>query len=86
MKYFFSKPAYWTISAVLVSLLAYGLIKFPSVPIRPCGIQFCSKYGEITTKEMFEAFLFWEKALIVLFIFGFLHRVAGWLFDKYVKT
>lgn len=82
MKFLFSKAAYWTVSVVIVSLFVYGLVKFPSVPIRPCGIQFCSKYGVITTREVFEAFLIWEKALIALFVLVFLHRLAGWLLDK----
>lgn len=82
MKYVFSKAVNLTLGALLLSLFAYGLLSFPNVPIRPCEIQFCSKYGEITTREMNESFVLWERALIGLFIVAFTHRLIVWLMGR----
>jgi hypothetical protein len=63
-----------TIAAGLlaVATMFYGVYNFPDAPIRQTTGGYEGKGGRARTQEDFEAFIAWEKAMIVVFpaVFG----------------
>ena len=64
-----------TIAAGLLAAatMFYGVYNFPDAPIRQTAGGYEGKGGRARTQEDFEAFIAWEKAMIVVFpaVFGF---------------
>ena len=58
-----------TITACLAAAITffYGFYAFLDAPIRPAGAGFINKQGQPRTKEDYENFKLWEKALFVSF-------------------
>ena len=58
-----------TITACLAAVITflYGIYAFGDAPIRQTGTGFVNKQGQPRTKEDFENFKLWEKALFVGF-------------------
>ncbi len=46
---------------------AYGIIDFPDAPYHICGEGFCGKAGQPHTKDEYDAFLFWQQWLFIVF-------------------
>lgn len=69
-----------SILAVCAGLLAYGFIRYPDAPIRPCGAnQFCGKHDRPHSEEQYNGFLAWEEAFVISLPFGF---AAGFLLER----
>ena len=82
MKFLYSRPVRWTITILLIALFFYGFIQFPSAPLKPCGIAYCGKYGSKVTREVYEAFVIWERALLIATFLVVAYGWAGWLLKK----
>jgi hypothetical protein len=71
---------YWfsyAIGAWCAGCLMYGIIFFVDAPIRqstpqePCAnTEFCGKGGTPHTREEFEAFMVWQKVLLLSWLLG----------------
>lgn len=83
MKFLYSKPVRWTIAALFIALFLYGFIQFPNAPIKPCGIEYCGKYGSRVPREMYETFVMWDHALLISTILVALYGWTGWLMKKF---
>ena len=72
-----------TIAASLLAAatLFYGMYYFPDAPIRQTAGGYAGKGGRARTQEEFEAFLRWEKALLVVFPSVFVFGVAFGITD-----
>jgi hypothetical protein len=77
-----ARRRYWLALAltIIASLLAaatmfYGMYHFPDAPIRQTAGGYVGKGGRARTQQDFEAFLKWEKAMLIVFpsvfVFGF---------------
>lgn len=82
MKQLFSKRLSWSVNAVVMCSFVYGMFNIPGVPVRPCGTQYCSKYGDITTKAAYETSLLFENAFVAYWFLILLHTLAGWFLRK----
>ena len=64
-----------TASLIAAATMFYGIYYFPDAPIRQTAGGYVGKGGTARTQEDFEAFLRWEKAMLVVFpsvfVFGF---------------
>lgn len=70
----------------LISVLAavpvgtYGIYNFPDAPIRQKGEIFTGRRGKPHTRESYERFVIWQKALFISFgstlLFGFAFGIA----------
>ena len=58
-----------TIAAALlaVATMVYGIYHFPDAPIRPTAGGYVGKGGKPHTREDFEAFVLWGKAMFIVF-------------------
>lgn len=83
MKFLYSKPVHWTIATLFIALFLYGFIQFPSAPIKPCGIEYCGKYGSKVTREAYEAFVIWDRALLIGTFLLASYGGTGWLLKKF---
>jgi hypothetical protein len=63
-----------TIAACLLAgaTMVYGVYNFPDAPIRQTGGGYAGKGGKPHTKEDYEAFVRWEKAMFIVFPSAFL--------------
>ena len=75
----------WTSTVLVIGLLTYGMIHFPSAPIHPCGLEYCGKYGTKVAPEVYEAFIIWERSLIIFTAVSALLSLVGWLLKKFGK-
>ena len=50
---------------------AYGFVRYPDAPIRPCGERYCGKQGQPRTFEDYNGFQFWEGLLPWSFVLAF---------------
>lgn len=71
---------------ILASLFAtttmfYGMYYFPDAPIRQTAEGYVGKGGTARTQEDFEAFLRWEKTMLIafpsVFVFGFAFGITN---------
>lgn len=83
MKFLYSKSVCWTITVLVMALFLYGMIQFPSAPIKPCGIEYCGKYGSKVTREVYEAFVIWERALLIVTFLLVSYGWTGWLLKRF---
>lgn len=60
--------------ALAVVMLVYGFITFPDAPIRESANGYVGKQGAPHTREHYERFKLWEKAMLASFGLAF---VAG---------
>jgi hypothetical protein len=67
---------------LFISLFIYGFVQFPSAPIKPCGIEYCGKYGSKVTRDVNEAFVVWERAVLISMFLVASYASAGWLLMK----
>lgn len=83
MKFLYSKPVRWTITALVMALFFYGMIQFPNAPIKPCGTEYCGKYGAKVTREVYEAFVIWERTLLIVTLLLVSYGWTGWLLKRF---
>ena len=76
-----------TITACLAAAITffYGFYAFLDAPIRPTSTGFVNKQGEPRTKEDFEKFKLWEKALFVSFGSAFALGIVFGIMDSREK-
>ena len=67
------------LAAVVVGV--YGVYKFPDAPIRQTAGGYAGKRGKPRTREDFEAFVLWERAMFVTFPVAFVSGFAFALAD-----
>ena len=82
MKFLDFKLISWLATAAVIGLLTYGGINFPSAPIHPCGLEYCGKHGAKVTRDVYEAFVTWERSLFILIAVSTLFSLARWLVKK----
>jgi hypothetical protein len=74
------------IGVLAAGVLFYGVIRFPDAPIRQVGTGYVSKAGKPRTRQEFEQFKLWEKALVGTFGFVFLVCVSTACADKLKRS
>ena len=76
-----------TITACLAAAITlfYGFYAFLDAPIRPASTGFVNKQGQPRTKEDFEKFKLWEKALFVSFGSAFALGIVFGIMDSREK-
>lgn len=51
----------WILGAGMAGFFAYGLLRFPDNPIRPCSEHgYCGKQGQPHTEQDYQAFSQWN--------------------------
>jgi hypothetical protein len=67
-----------TIAACLCAAATgvYGIYNFPDAPIRLKGTGYVGKGGGAHTREEFDAFVLWERAMFIAFPLAFLLGAA----------
>ena len=68
-------------SLLAAATMFYGMYYFPDAPIRQIAGKYVGKGGSPRTQEDFEAFLRWEKAMLVVFPSVFVFGLAFGLTD-----
>ena len=76
-----------TITACLAAAITffYGFYAFWDAPIRPAGAGFVNKQGQPRTKEVYENYKLWEKALFVSFGSALALGIVFGIFDSREK-
>ena len=54
----------YIIGVVMVVLFAYGLIRYPDLPIRECPSGYCGRQGQPHTAAEYNAFSIWQTTLL----------------------
>ncbi len=78
------KTASATISAIMLVIFFYGILRFPDGPIHPCGInRYCGKQGQPHTLQQYRAFKSWETTFVYIWPVGLL---SLWLLNVSVSA
>lgn len=66
------------ITAVMLVIFFYGLIRYPDAPIKPCAVAsgFCGKQNQARTLAEYEAFKRWETLLMICWPIGTVALIA----------
>ena len=62
----------YCIGLVMVVLFAYGLIRYPDLPIRECPSGYCGRQGQPHTAAEYNAFSIWQTTLFIVWPIGML--------------
>jgi hypothetical protein len=74
-----------TIAACLLAAVTgiYGAYNFPDAPFKQTGAGYAGKTGKPHTREEFEAFILWQRAMFIVFpaafVLGFACATTKWL-------
>jgi hypothetical protein len=71
----------YIIGVVMVVLFAYGLIRYPDLPIRECSSGYCGRQGQSHTSAEYRAFNAWQITLMIGWPIG----MAAMLFLQHEK-
>jgi hypothetical protein len=60
------------ITAWCIGAFAYGLLRFPDAPYKPCASSegYCGKFGAPHTEATYEAHKNWERTILISWPFG----------------
>jgi hypothetical protein len=52
------------ITAGMLGVFSYGLLRFPDAPLHPCGLDsYCGKQGQPHSEKEYRAFVLWQSTL-----------------------